>query len=67
MITTSWAVNDLSTLVLMGAFFEEVSTLRSGAAPDYGRALWAAKKRLRNDPEWSHPYFWAPFALSGRR
>jgi CHAT domain-containing protein len=55
-----WNVESAATTELMGAFY---GTLSSGANP--AEALRAAQQRIRQRPDWSHPYYWAGFQLYG--
>jgi CHAT domain-containing protein/tetratricopeptide (TPR) repeat protein len=58
-IATLWQVPDTSTAVLMREFYREM--LQGGhGAPD---ALARAQARLRRQPRWSDPYYWAGFQL----
>jgi CHAT domain-containing protein/Tfp pilus assembly protein PilF len=61
LLTSLWTVNDKSTSLLMDKFYEELLT--TGASRT--TSLQTAAKMLKNIPEYSHPYFWAPFFLSG--
>ncbi|HEX7899456.1 MAG TPA: CHAT domain-containing protein [Planctomycetota bacterium] len=60
LVMSQWAVADDSTAALMRAFYDALDA--SGPAP----ALRAAQRALLKDPKTSHPYYWAPFVLSGR-
>ncbi|MDE6487567.1 MAG: CHAT domain-containing protein [Muribaculaceae bacterium] len=53
-----WKVADDATSVLMAEFYRR---LASGTKPQ--AALAAAKSAVRAHPDWSDPYFWAPFVL----
>jgi CHAT domain-containing protein len=65
-VASQWAVDDASTAVLMGAMFEQVvAARRAGRTVDFAKALREAKLRVRSRPEWSDPYHWAPFVLTG--
>lgn len=65
-VASHWNVADKSTAVLMETFFQEVTaTARSGKEVDCARALQKARQKVRGRPEWSAPYFWAPFVLLG--
>jgi CHAT domain-containing protein len=65
-VASHWGVDDQSTAVLMTAFFEELgAAARRGERAPYARALQKARLKLRNTPQWSAPYFWAPFVLTG--
>ena len=70
-VASQWAVNDESTAVLIGAFFEKVREQEEEArGVDYAAALRDAKLTVRNHPahpEWAAPYYWAPFILTGKR
>ena len=70
-VASQWAVNDESTAVLIGAFFENVRKQEQEARGiDYAAALRDAKRTVRNQPkhpEWTDPYYWAPFILTGKR
>ena len=55
-----WNVESAATAELMGAFY---GTLSRGANP--AEALRAAQQRIRQRPDWSHPYYWAGFQLFG--
>ena len=65
-ICSHWNVDDASTAELMGNFFEAVAKAdRAGAPVNYAKALQAARKAIRLNPQWSSPYYWAPFVLVG--
>jgi CHAT domain-containing protein len=69
-VGSEWAVEDRSTAALMGAFFGEIATVErspAGGGVDYARALRDAKRAVRREPRWAHPYYWAPFVLTGTR
>jgi CHAT domain-containing protein len=53
-----WSVDDASTSSLMIRFY---SHLKEGKTKD--EALQMAEREIRG--QWSHPYYWAPFTLSG--
>jgi CHAT domain-containing protein len=59
-LVSLWKVADESTAELMKAFYTQ---LRRGASRDV--ALQQAMVQLQRDPEYSHPYYWAPFILVG--
>ena len=65
-VATQWPVNDRATADLMRTFFGEIGEAeRGGRRPQFTAALADAKRRLRGDPEFASPYFWAPFVLHG--
>ncbi len=55
-----WSVADESTAALMAAVYRE---LRRGTSKDV--ALQRAMAAVRADPRWRHPFYWAPFTLTG--
>ena len=58
-VASLWRVDDFSTGALMTAFY---SNLESS---DRASALREAQLELLRSREHSHPYFWAPFILTG--
>lgn len=65
-VASQWAVDDASTAVLMGAFFEAIARAEHAGQPvDYARALRDARRLVRADEPWSAPYYWAPFVMIG--
>ncbi|MDY6831388.1 MAG: CHAT domain-containing protein [Thermodesulfobacteriota bacterium] len=58
-VASLWPVDDEATSVFMGAFY---TALRS---TDKAEALQAAQLALMQ--QYPHPYFWAPFQLTGLR
>jgi CHAT domain-containing protein len=59
-VASQWSVADQSTARLMQAFYAE---LRGGASKAV--ALRRAQLALLNDRKTRHPFYWAPFALTG--
>ncbi len=59
LLASAWSVDDEATSVLMQTFYQRLQRGRNPAA-----ALRAAQLALRKD--FSHPYYWAAFALNGR-
>lgn len=55
-----WPVADRSTADLMTGLYRAL-----GEGHDRVAALREAKLALIRDTQWSHPYYWAPFALIG--
>lgn len=65
-VASHWSVSDVSTAELMAEFFEDLVAQRRRNLPlNYAQALHQAKRRVRNDPRWTAPYYWAPFVLVG--
>lgn len=60
LVVSLWLVQDETTADLMGRYYERV---RDGIRP--AEALRAAQLELKR--RYPHPYYWAPFALVGRR
>ena len=65
-VASHWSVSDASTAELIAGFIEFIAAdldktdqLRAAAS------LHAAKLKIRNDPRWQAPYYWAPFVLLG--
>jgi CHAT domain-containing protein len=58
-VSSLWRVADQSSADLMVAFYR-----RLGSGP--AAALREAKLHMLRRPEWTHPYYWASFVLSGR-
>lgn len=59
-IVSLWSVNDVSTGELMKTMYD---ALKNGEAP--AAALRDAQLKLKSNPEFSHPFFWAPFQIIG--
>jgi len=59
-VASQWSVADASTRVLMPAFHRG---LRAGLAKD--EAMRRAMLELRKTKQWDHPFFWAPFLVTG--
>jgi len=60
-VASLWKVDDRATSALMAEFYEAM--LRDGLPP--GAALRRAKEKIRQQPNWSAPYYWAGFVLEG--
>ena len=56
-----WSIDDRATRMFMKAFYDEY--LENGVSPV--KALQSAQRRLRQTPQYAHPYFWAAFVLVG--
>ena len=59
-LATLWKVNDKSTAVLMADMYAQKVNGKNKI-----EALRQAQIDLKNKPEYSHPYYWAPFILMG--
>jgi hypothetical protein len=56
-----WQVDDRATAELMKHFYENMLQGRMGPAA----ALRDAQNKIRSQPEWSSPYYWAGFNYQG--
>lgn len=59
-VVSLWSVADESTSRFMVYFYR---SLRAGRPKDV--ALQEAMVKLKSNPRWAHPFYWAPFVLSG--
>jgi CHAT domain-containing protein len=59
-IASLWKVDDEATNKLMGYFYENMK--QNMRMID---ALRAAQVKLSQEPDFHHPYYWAPFILIG--
>jgi CHAT domain-containing protein/Flp pilus assembly protein TadD len=60
-LATLWSVNDRSTASLMVEFYRELG--QPGVTK--AQALHSAQLALLKQPQYEHPYYWAPFILLG--
>lgn len=58
-IASLWSVDDRSTSLLISYFYENLKTM-----PKID-ALRLAQIKLSQNPDYNHPYYWAPFILIG--
>tara|TARA_Y100000996_G_scaffold127167_1_gene96331 strand:- start:324 stop:5870 length:5547 start_codon:yes stop_codon:yes gene_type:complete len=59
-IISLWDVDDKSTSIFFGKFYEFLADGYSKS-----KSLQLAKNYLREETEYSHPFYWAPFILMG--
>jgi CHAT domain-containing protein len=65
-MASQWMAEDVSTAKVMGHFFRQIADdMRGGASVEYARALCEAKRKLRRNPDYASPFYWAPFVLVG--
>jgi CHAT domain-containing protein/tetratricopeptide (TPR) repeat protein len=65
-VCSHWNVDDASTAEMMGTFFEAVAKAEGRKTTvNYAAGLQEARKSIRASPQWSSPYYWAPFVLVG--
>ncbi len=60
-LASLWKVDDEATAELMKRFYGNL--LQRGMTP--AEALRAAQNSIRQEPQWSSPYYWAGFTLQG--
>jgi len=60
-LATLWSVDDQSTSSFMIEFYQALAQPQVTKA----KALRQAQLALLKQPEFKHPYFWAPFVLVG--
>jgi len=60
-LATLWSINDRSTSVLMDQFYSQLAQKKVTKA----EALRQAQLALLKNPQYQHPYFWAPYILVG--
>ena len=60
-VASLWQVDDEATAELMKRFYTNM--LQGGMTPP--EALRAAQNSIRQEPQWSAPYYWAAFTLQG--
>ena len=63
-LSTLWEVDDRSTVELMQGFYGREKA--TGAA-NPAQSLAYIQRGLRRNPEFSHPFYWAPFVLVGQQ
>ena len=61
-LATLWQVNDESTSTLMVEFYRQ---LTENPGISKAAALRAAQLELLKNPQYQHPFYWAPFVLIG--
>ena len=60
-VASLWQVDDRATAELMKQFYTNMLQGRMGPAA----ALRDAQNKIRSQPEWSSPYYWAGFSYQG--
>jgi CHAT domain-containing protein/Flp pilus assembly protein TadD len=63
-IASQWQVYDESTRTLMVDLYRRLFATGAKRA-SMAEALRQAQMAVRRNPKYAHPYYWAPFALSG--
>ena len=62
-LATLWSVNDESTVQLINHFYNALG--ETSTSTTKAEALRQAQLSLLNTPNYSHPFYWAPFVLIG--
>jgi CHAT domain-containing protein len=60
LVLSSWEVNAGSTRLWMETFYQK------GQSNSPGEAARLALIAVKSHPEYSHPFFWAPFVMTGK-
>ncbi|BBD60368.1 TPR repeat protein [Nostoc sp. HK-01] len=60
-LATLWSVDDQATATIMGEFYKQFANTKESKA----EALKRAQMLLLTDPNYKHPYYWAPYVLVG--
>ncbi|AFY44290.1 CHAT domain-containing protein [Nostoc sp. PCC 7107] len=60
-LATLWSVDDQATATIMGEFYKQFANTKESKA----EALKRAQMFLLTDPNYKHPYYWAPYVLVG--
>jgi CHAT domain-containing protein len=60
-VMSLWSVSDQSTNILMKRFYENL--ILKGVSK--AKALQLARNSMIKDEQYAHPFFWAPFVLTG--
>jgi CHAT domain-containing protein/tetratricopeptide (TPR) repeat protein len=63
----NWLVDDEAAASLVSYYCGGLAKTMNHPAPTYAAALTEAKRWVKKQPKWSHPYYWAPFVLVGPR
>jgi len=59
-VSSLWSVDDSATRALFEAFYAHIA---NGHPP--ANALRQATELIRQQPNWQHPFYWAPFTVNG--
>jgi CHAT domain-containing protein len=65
-VASNWVVDDEAAARLVYYFCAYLAEdEKSGKAINYARALWNAKRAIRQEEQWQSPYYWGAFAMVG--
>jgi CHAT domain-containing protein len=65
-VASNWIVDDKAGASLI-SYFCGALVKQPKADTDYAKALQSAKRWVRDQADWTHPYYWATFVLIGPR
>ena len=60
-VSTLWSVQERSASELVKKYFDKLLHQKKGRV----EAMEEAMKELRSDPQYQHPFYWAPFIVMG--
>jgi len=60
-IASLWSVEDSATATFMVKFYQDLASVKTTKA----QSLRKAQIELLKDPQFTHPFYWAPFVLVG--
>ncbi|WP_420577109.1 CHAT domain-containing protein [Ekhidna sp.] len=61
-VMSLWKINDMSTTLLMGGFYKQIS---NGKRIDESLRISKLELIKRNNGQFAHPYYWAGFIVKG--
>lgn len=64
-VASNWLVDDSAAASLVSIFCGAVAKGQQAGAVDYAAALHQAKRKIREQANWSSPYYWGTFVLVG--
>jgi len=65
-VASQWSVDDVSTADLIGDLFRRLAAAGpSDPSADAALALRDAKRLIRRRAAYAHPFYWAPFVITG--
>ncbi len=65
-VASNWLVDDEAAATLVSYYCSGLAqSEKAGNTPDYAQALQTAKRLVRQNKKWEHPYYWAMFELVG--
>jgi CHAT domain-containing protein len=65
LVVSLWSVDDCSTGELMQHFYDMLYAGEPAQHVNRAKVLRQAMLDIRRQPGWEHPYYWAPFILTG--